>query len=166
LPEYDSDILTSERSLSDYFEETVKLYGGEAKKVSNWMMNDVLRLLNERGITADEMNLTPAYLADILKLVDQKSINTNTGKSLLVKVEETSKAPAEIVKAEGLVQVSDDSAIRALCETVLQENPAEVESYRAGKVTLLGWFVGQVMRKSGGKVNPNLARSIMEELLK
>ncbi len=166
LPEYDSDILTSERSLSDYFEETVRLYGGETKKVSNWIMNDVLRMLNECGKTADLLNLTPAYLADILKLVDQKSINTNTGKSLLVKVEETSKTPAEIVKAEGLVQVSDDSAIRALCETVLQENPAEVESYKAGKVTLLGWFVGQVMRKSGGKVNPNLARGIMEELLK
>jgi aspartyl-tRNA(Asn)/glutamyl-tRNA(Gln) amidotransferase subunit B len=165
LPEYDSDILTGERSLSDYFETTVELYGGETKKVSNWMMNDVLRMINERGITADQLNLSPAYLAEILKLVDSKSINANTGKALLVKVEESSKSPDEIVRAEGLTQVSDDSAIRALCEQVISENPAEVQSYKAGKVTLLGWFVGQVMRKSGGKVNPNLARSLMEELL-
>ncbi|MCE5208566.1 MAG: Asp-tRNA(Asn)/Glu-tRNA(Gln) amidotransferase subunit GatB [Chloroflexi bacterium] len=166
LPEYDSDILTSERSLSDYFEETVRLYAGDPKKVSNWLMNDVLRLLNEKNITADRLHLTPVYLADILKMVDQKSINTNTGKTLLVKVEESSRTPAEIVKAEGLVQLSDDHAIRLICEAMLSENPSEVESYRAGKTTLLGWFVGQVMRKSGGKVNPNLARGIIEELLK
>ena len=165
LPEYDSDILTSERGLSDYFEETVRLYGGDAKKVSNWLMNDVLRMLNEKGITADQLKLTPAYLAEIIKMVDQKSINPNTGKMLLVRVEESSRSPVEIVSAEGLAQVSDDSAVRAICQAIIDENPAEVESYRAGKVTLLGWFVGQAMRKSGGKANPNLTRKIMEELL-
>ncbi len=165
LPEYDADILTGERSLSEYFESAVKAYGGDPKKVSNWLMNDVLRMLNDKNITAEQLKLTPVYLADILKLVDARTINMNTGKALLAKVEESAQSPAEIVKAEGLAQVSDDSAIRTICQAVLDESPSELESYRGGKVSLMGWFVGQVMRRSGGKANPNLARSILEELL-
>jgi aspartyl-tRNA(Asn)/glutamyl-tRNA(Gln) amidotransferase subunit B len=166
LPEYDADILTSERKLSDYFEEAVKVYGGDPKQVSNWLMNDILRMLNDQGITADQLHLTPRYLAELLKLVDSGAINSSTGKSLLARVEETGKAPGEIVQAEGLARVSDDSSIRAVVAEVLAENPKEVESYKAGKVTLIGWFVGQVMKKMRGKADPNLARKILEELLK
>ncbi len=165
LPEYDADILTNERNLSDYFETAVKAYGGEVKRVSNYLMNDVLRMLNDAGMTADQLKLTPAYLAGILKLVDAGTINTSTGKSLLQKVESSGKAPEAIVEAEGLGLVSDDSAIRKVVEEVLAENPKEVESYKAGKVTLAGWFVGQVMRKMRGKADPALAKKILEELL-
>jgi len=104
LPEYDSDILTSERSLSDYFEETLYLYGGDPKKVSNWIMNEVLRMLNARNLTADQLKLTPQHLAEILKLVDGGTVNTSTGKSLIVKVQESGKSPQEIVQQEGLAQ--------------------------------------------------------------
>jgi aspartyl-tRNA(Asn)/glutamyl-tRNA(Gln) amidotransferase subunit B len=166
LPEYDADILTSERNLSDYYEVAVQAYGGDPKRVSNWMMNDVLRMINERGVRADKLNLTPAYLAQILRLVDSGTINTSTGKSLLEKVESTRQAPADIVQAEGLGKVSDDAAIRAVCSEVLAENPKETDSYKSGKVTLMGWFVGQVMRKMRGKADPSLARTILEELLK
>ncbi len=166
LPEYDADILTAERGLSDYFEETVRLYGGDAKKVSNWLMNDVLRMLNEKGLNAAELRLTPSHLAEILRLVDAGTININTGKSLLVKVQESGVSPAELVEREGLAKVSDDSAIRAVCAEVLAENPKEVSAYRGGKVTLMGWFVGQVMRKMRGKADASLARSIFEDLLK
>jgi aspartyl-tRNA(Asn)/glutamyl-tRNA(Gln) amidotransferase subunit B len=124
LPEYDADILTSERSLSDYFEATVKAYGGDVKRVSNWLMNDVMRMLNESGNTAGELALTPAYLAEIIKLVDANTVTTNTGKALLQKVNTTGKSPAEIVQAEGLVKVSDDSAIRTAVEQVLAEEDA------------------------------------------
>ena len=165
LPEYDADILTSERSLSDYYEAAVKVYGGDPKRVSNWLMNDVLRMLNERGVSADQLQLTPASLAEILKLIDAGTINNSTGKALLEKVETTGRSPAEIVAAEGLAKVSDDSAIRAVCLEILAENPKEVESYKAGKVTLIGWFVGQVMRKMRGKADASLARKIFEELL-
>ena len=165
LPEYDADILTSERNLSDYFETAVKAYGGDPKRVSNWLMNDVLRMFNESSQTADQLRLTPAYLAEIIKLVDAGTVNTSTGKSLLEKVEESGKAPADIVAAEGLGKVSDDSAIRAVCLEVMAESPKEVESYKAGKVTLIGWFVGQVMKKMRGKADPTLARTILEELL-
>ncbi len=166
LPEYDADILTSERRLSDYYEGAVKAYGGDPKRVSNWMMNDVLRMINERGTNAGELNLLPAYLAEIIRLVDANTINISTGKSLLVKVEETHRAPGKIVQDEGLARVSDDAAIRGVAGEVIVENPKEVASYRSGKVTLMGWFVGQVMRKMRGKADPNLARAILEELLK
>jgi aspartyl-tRNA(Asn)/glutamyl-tRNA(Gln) amidotransferase subunit B len=93
LPEYDADILTGERSLSDYFENAVQVYGGDPKRVSNWLMNDVLRMVNEKGMSAGELKLTAAYLADIITLVDSNTVNTSTGKSLLEKVEQSGKSP-------------------------------------------------------------------------
>ena len=128
-------------------------------------MNDVLRMINDQGITADELKLTPAYLAEIIKLVDANTINTSTGKALLAKVQESGRAPGEIVQAEGLAQVSDDWAIRAVVQAILEANPKEVQAYQGGKVTLMGWFVGQVMRQMRGKADPGLTRTVLEELL-
>lgn len=165
LPEYDADILTADRSLSDYFESTVKNYAGDPKRVSNWLMNDVMRMINERGVAAADLKLTPAYLSEIIKLVDANTINTSTGKALLEKVEKSGKAPGEIVAAEGLAQVSDLSAIQAVCQEVLDANPDQVAAYRSGKVSLIGWFTGQVMKISRGKADPKLAKEILEKLL-
>jgi aspartyl-tRNA(Asn)/glutamyl-tRNA(Gln) amidotransferase subunit B len=165
LPEYDADVLTGERSLSEYFENAVITYHGDPKRVSNWLMNDVLRLMNDLDLTASELLLSPSYLAEIIKMVDANTINTSTGKSLLEKVHCTGRSPIEIVQAEGLAQVSDKESIRTLCAAVLVENPEQVTSYKSGKVTLMGWFVGQVMKKSRGKADPQLVRDILEELL-
>ena len=165
LPEYDADILTGERGLSDYFEAAVKVYGDDPKRVSNWLMNDVLRMLNERGKNALELKLTPAYLAEIIKLVDANTVNTPTGKALLEKVEDSGKSPAEVVEAEGLAQVSDSGAIRDIAQAIIEANPEQVEKYKGGKDSLIGWFVGQVMRQSQGKADPNLAREVLQELL-
>jgi aspartyl-tRNA(Asn)/glutamyl-tRNA(Gln) amidotransferase subunit B len=166
LPEYDADILTNERKLSDYFEQAAKAYGGDSKRVSNWIMNDVLRMVNDSNLTADQLRLTPVFLANILKMVDSGLVNTSTGKSLLGKVQSGGKAPFEIVTEEGLGKVSDDNAIRAVCLELIAESPKETASYKLGKVTLIGWFVGQVMKKMRGKADPTLARNILEELLK
>lgn len=166
LPEYDADILTSERKLSDYFEAAVKAYGGDPKKVSNWLMNDVLRMINDQGLNPAEMKLTPQALAEIIKLVDGGTININTGKSVLEKVQASGKSPAQIVSDEGLAKVSDDAAVRAVCQEVLAESPNEVTAYKGGKVALIGWFVGSVMKKSRGIADAAIARTILEELLK
>ncbi|MFH1445805.1 MAG: Asp-tRNA(Asn)/Glu-tRNA(Gln) amidotransferase subunit GatB [Chloroflexota bacterium] len=166
LPLYDADILTGDRPLSDYYEAAVQSYPGDSKTVSNWIINDVLRILNDLGVTADYLNLSPQYLAAIIKLIDENKINTATGKGLLMKVQETKKAPAQIFEEEGLGLIGDDVAIRQACEEVIAENPAEVASFREGKDSLLGWFLGQVMRKTGGKVDPKLTRQILVELLK
>lgn len=165
LPEYDADLLTLERNLSDYFESAVKEYAGDPKKVSNYLMNDVMRMLNETGKTAEQLRLTPEYLAEILKMVDKGKINTSTGKSLLNKVEETGKSPSLIVESEGLGLVSDDSLIRTVAEKIIAINSKEVEAYRAGKETLIGWFTGQVMREMRGKADPKLTQEILKELL-
>ena len=165
LPEYDAELLTAERGLSDYFEAAVEAYAGDPKRVSNWMMNDVSRMINDLGIHADDLRLSPQHLAEIIKLVDANVINISTGKALLVKVHQTGRAPAEIISAEGLAQVSDDAAIRAVVQSILEANPKEVQSYKSGKVSLIGWFVGQVMRQMRGKADPNLTRSVLEEML-
>jgi aspartyl-tRNA(Asn)/glutamyl-tRNA(Gln) amidotransferase subunit B len=165
LPEYDADILTGERTLSEYFETAIQAYGGDPKRVSNWVMNDVLRLINDRDVSAEEIRITPDYLGEIIKLVDSGTINTSTGKSLVEKVEDTGQSPAEIVAAEGLGVVRDDDALREIISEVIESNPDQVSTYRGGKTTIIGWFVGQVMKKSRGKADPQLTRAILEELL-
>lgn len=165
LPEYDADLLTGERSLSDYFEQTVQAYQGDPKRVANWLLNDVMRILNERGKTAGALNLTPQYLAEIIRLVDEGTVNTPTGKALLEKTESTGRSPREIVASEGLAQVSDTAAIRQICEKILAENPEQVARYRSGKIGLIGWFMGQVMRATRGKADPKATRELLQALL-
>ncbi|MEA2008253.1 MAG: Asp-tRNA(Asn)/Glu-tRNA(Gln) amidotransferase subunit GatB [Chloroflexota bacterium] len=165
LPPYNAEILTSERALSDYFEATVKAYHGEAKQVSNWIMNDVLNILNERGLSATELQLTPERLAKTITLVDDKIINTSTGKDILRKVENSGKNPAQIVEEEGLSQMTDNTAIQAVCAKIIKENPAQVEQYQNGKKMVLGWLIGQVMGKTRGKANPQAVRTMLQELL-
>jgi len=97
--------------------------------------------------------------------VDVGTVNTSTGKSLLDKVEDTGISPAQIVEEEGLAKVSDEGAIRAVCAEVIDENPDQVATYKDGKTSIVGWFVGQVMKKSRGKADPQLARTTLEELL-
>ena len=165
LPEYDANILTDERSLSDYFETAVSAYGADSKRVSNWLMNDVLRMINERETKAGDLQLTPEYLAEIIKMVDNGTVNTSTGKSLLDKVEDVGRSPIQIVKDESLAKVSDEGAIRAICAEVVKENPYQVATYQGGKTSIIGWFVGQVMKKSRGKADPQVVKAMLEELL-
>ena len=159
LSAYDADILTSERSLSDYFEEAVHLSSAAPKTVSNWMMNDL-------GKSAAELRLRPAELAEIIDMVESGKISPATGKALLKKVEESGRKPGEIVAAEGLGLIGDEDALRSQIAAVLSESPNEVASFRAGKESLLGWFVGQVMRRTGGKADPKRTRELLLEMLR
>jgi aspartyl-tRNA(Asn)/glutamyl-tRNA(Gln) amidotransferase subunit B len=165
LPEYDADILTMDRPLSEYFEAAVKAYAADPKAVSNWMMNEVLRMLNDLGCQADALRLEPEHLAAVIRLVDAGTINTATGKSLLGKVQESGKPPAQIVEEEGLGQVSDDAALQKIIDQILADHPEEVSSFRGGKEGLLGWFMGQVMRQTRGKADPQLTRTLLLKAL-
>jgi aspartyl-tRNA(Asn)/glutamyl-tRNA(Gln) amidotransferase subunit B len=166
LPAYDATILTEDRSLADYYESALRLRGpnGDAKTVANWVQNEVLRLLKENNLTTASLRLTPAHLAELIGLVEDKTITRQTAVSLIPRVIETGQPPGDIVHAEGLGQISGEAAIRALAEAVVAENPGQVEAYRR-KPTLLKWFVGQVMRKSQGKADAQLAEQILTELL-
>lgn len=171
LSDYDAGVLTEERGLSDYYETTVE-HGAAlnppvaAKTVANWLMNDILRLRNDRGLTARALaeGLTPAHLAELIGLVEAKTINRATGAGLLPKILETGRGPQALVEAEGLAQISGDDAVRALAAQVIAENADQVEAYRK-KPSLLKWFVGQVMKKSQGKANAQVAERILSELL-
>jgi aspartyl-tRNA(Asn)/glutamyl-tRNA(Gln) amidotransferase subunit B len=165
IPIYDAEILTEERSLADFFEKAVEKYGGEPKMVSNWLMNDVLRIIRSKGVKAGSLQLQPRHLAEIIRMVDEKKITTNTAKSLLDQVEETGNAPIEIVERENLAQVSDEDALRQVITEVIAENPDQVKTYRSGKETVIGWFVGQVMRATQGKANPQLVQELLGEIL-
>jgi aspartyl-tRNA(Asn)/glutamyl-tRNA(Gln) amidotransferase subunit B len=166
LPAYDAAILTDERSLSDYFEETVRQRGAgaEPKSIANWVQNEVLRVLKERGGRASELALTPAHLAELSRLVDDQTITRQTAVALIPKIMATGQAPRELVAAEGLAQISGDDALRELARQVMAENPNEVEAYKT-KPSLLKWFVGQVMKKSRGKANAQAVEKILVERL-
>jgi len=166
LPAYDAALLTEERSLSDYFEQTLKLRaaGGEPKTVANWVQNEILRLLNDRGLTAAELPLTPTHLAELIRLVEDKTITRQTGVSLIPKIMATGRSPRALVEADGLAQISGGDALRAIAQQVVAENPDQVTAYRA-KPTLLKWFVGQVMKKSQGQANAQAAEKVLSELL-
>ena len=164
LPAYDANLLTDERSLADYFEATVRLCGGEPKAVANWVQNVILRLLKEQNVLAGQLALGPAHLAELIRLVEDQAITRQTAVALIPKVMETGRAPRAIVEAEGLAQISGDDALRALANQVIAENPGEVANYKK-KPTLVKWFVGQVMKKSRGKANAQVAEAILTALL-
>ncbi len=165
LSEKEALILTEEKSLADFFEETVKLFKNP-KKVSNFVLTEVLRLLNQEKIEdIRKTNLKPEHLAELLDLVEKGTISISIAKKVFPEVYKTGKSPAKIVEEEGLVQESSEEKLRAICEEVLKENPKEVERYKAGKKGLLGFFVGQVMKKTRGKANPKVVNEILTKLL-
>ena len=165
LPAYDARILTQERDLADYFEETCSLYGGDPKQVSNWIMNEILRLMRETGTEAGELKVRPADLAAVIRMVDNGKINISTGKTLPGLVQDRGSDPETIVREQGLGLVRDDQALSAVCEKIIADHPDEVKSYRAGKETLMGWFIGQGMRAMRGKADPKLLEKTLREIL-
>ncbi len=166
LRPYDADILTSERGISNYFERTVQAFDGDPKNVSTWLVNDILGILNERDINIDAFAITPQNLAEILALVDDGTITTSTGKDLLHKLETAGRSIREIVEQEGLAQVTDSDAIYTICQDVMDDNPRQVQEYREGNQAVLGWFMGQVMSRTGGKADPQAVQQALKALLK
>jgi len=165
LPKYDASILTESRELADYFEEAVKYYKGDPKKVSNWIMSEVLRYLNETNKEITDFTVKPYQIAELLRLMDENKINIKIAKTIFPEMIQTGKDASKIVEERGLIQVSDEGQIEEICKLVLQENPAEVEKYKSGKTNVIGFLVGQVMKKSQGKADPKLVNQILSKLL-
>ncbi len=164
LPGYDAQVLTAEKEVADYFEAALAVYN-EPKKVSNWVMGEVMRELNDRGATLAECKLCPGDLARLVKLVDDGVVSGTIAKGVFKELFETGGDPEAHVKAKGLAQISDTSAIEGLVDEVLAENPSEVERYKGGDKKLTGFFVGQVMKKSKGKANPGLVNQLLAKKL-
>ena len=164
LPEYDAGVLVADKSVADYFEEIIKS-GVDAKAASNWVMTEVLRRLSETEEGICDLLVTPMAMADLINLVLAKKINIPTAKELLQEMFERGGDPAALVREKGLTQVSDSSAIGELVDRAMAENPQSVEDYRNGKTAAVKFLVGQVMRLSKGKADPQTVNAILEERL-
>jgi aspartyl-tRNA(Asn)/glutamyl-tRNA(Gln) amidotransferase subunit B len=164
LPSYDAGILTSDRELATYFEDCLQDFD-RPKLVSNWIMGSLLGMLHAEGKSIDRAPISPADLAQLLKLVDDETISGKIAKTVFEEMARSGKSAQQIVAEKGLVQISDSSAIESIVSSVLDANPAEVQAFRNGKAKLLGFFVGQVMRATRGKANPKLVNDILKRKL-
>ena len=167
LPEYDADVLTQTRELAAFYEETAKLID-DYEMVSNWIMGDVLRRLKDEELEVEEIAkipLSPQNLADLLGLIKSNEISNNIGKKVLRKVFETGKDPKTIVKEDGLSQISDEGELLEMIDKILSENEQSILDYKAGKDRALGFLVGQVMKMSKGKANPQMVNEKIKEKL-
>ena len=164
LPELDADLLTSEKAVAEWFEEAVEA-GGQPKAVSNWMMGELMRLLNEENSSIENCLLKPEQLAAMLVLIDKGTISGKIAKTVFTEMYKTGKDAEVIVKEKGLVQISDESAIEKAVDELIAKHPSEVERFRAGEEKLLGFFVGQVMKAMKGKANPQMLNDLLKKKL-
>jgi len=164
LPSYDAQVLTSSKSLAAYFEAALEGFA-QPKTLSNWIMSELLRELNRAGREIEDCPVSPGNLAELLNLLDSAVISGKIAKGVFEQMFAGGKSARQIVEEEGLVQVRDESAIEAAIDQAFSENPKEAEQFRAGKDRLLGFFVGQVMRKTKGKANPQLVNEILRKKL-
>jgi aspartyl-tRNA(Asn)/glutamyl-tRNA(Gln) amidotransferase subunit B len=164
IPEYDAGVLTDYAALADYF-EAVAAAAGNAKVSSNWVMGEFLRTIKERGQEVGTQPLQPERLAGLIMLIDKGTISSSIAKDVFGKMYDSGRSADEIVKAEGLAQIGDESALLDIIRGVMTANADAVAQYRAGKTQTFGFLVGQVMKGSKGKANPKLASDLLKNEL-
>jgi len=164
LREYDATVLTHSKTVADFFEDTVALVK-DSRMVSNWIQTEILRICKEKSCNVSDLRVNPQSLADLLALVKGSTINASTAKEVLNSMVATGDSPRAIVDEKGLAQVSSDNQIAPMIESLLQENPKEVEAYRNGKTKLISFFVGEVMKATKGKANPAVVNRILKQKL-
>lgn len=164
LPAYDASILTQTKHMADMFEQTADLCGNP-KKTANWLMGEGLRLLKEKGMEAEDMDFTPKHLADLIQAVEGGKINQANAKKVFAKILEDDVEPLAYMEKEGLLMVSDSGAIEGAVDQVLAENPKTVEEFHSGKEKVLGFLVGQVMKKMRGKADPGMVNELLRKKL-
>jgi aspartyl-tRNA(Asn)/glutamyl-tRNA(Gln) amidotransferase subunit B len=162
----DASQLTAERSLADYYESAVEASGGNARATANWLRSELLRELENAGLTAGKSPIPAAELGELIRVIDEGKISGKQAKDVLVEMFATGKPAATVIEERGLVQVSDTGEIDRVIDEVIAASPNQLEQYRSGKETLFGFFVGQVMKASKGKANPKIVNERLREKLK
>lgn len=165
LPEFDAGLLSQSLDKAEFFEECIKAGGVKPKTIAHWITGDITRILNEQGIELKDSKISPDKLVTLLSLIDKGTISNTAGKTVLEEMFATGKDPDEIVKEKGLAQVSDTAALEALVKEVLAQNEKSVADYKKGKTNALGYLVGQCMRASKGKGNPQILRDLLQKEL-
>lgn len=164
IPEYDANVLTAEKPLANYFEECVRHHRAP-KKLGNWIMAELLRELKARDQEITAIQLQPKQLAKMVAMIDAGTISGAIGKTIFMEMLDSGKDPEKIVAEKGLVQISDTAALSACIDKILAKETENVKRYRSGKVNVFGFFVGAVMKETGGKANPNLVNDILRKKL-
>ncbi|NLO97282.1 MAG: Asp-tRNA(Asn)/Glu-tRNA(Gln) amidotransferase GatCAB subunit B, partial [Peptococcaceae bacterium] len=165
LPAYDAGVITSSLALAEFFDAVYEKYP-DAKTVSNWIMGELLRLLNARNVELSEAKITPAGLAKLLELIKQGTISNNMGKKVFELMFEEGKDPEQIVKEKGMVQISDEGQLTQILTEVIAQNPKSVADFQSGKEQAIGFLVGQVMKATKGQANPGVVNKMLRKMLK
>ncbi len=164
LPDYDIEILTSEKDYADYFEMTSK-YTDDYKSISNWFMTDILKILNEKKISIKEFPVTPEKLAELINLINNKTISSKIAKEVFADMLINNESPSDIIKRKNLVQISNEDEIMNVIEKVIDSNQKQVQEYLNGKEKVFAHFVGQVMKETRGKANPEIVNKLLKQKL-
>lgn len=164
LSEFDAGIISSQKAMADFFEAVIR-EGAQPKPAANWLMGDIAKLLNDKGIEADQISFTPTQLAKMIALIDKGTISNNAGKRVIAAMFENPKDPEQIVADLGLAQVSDEGALAQMVQEILVANPQSVADYKSGKAAAVGFLVGQAMKASKGKGNPQIINKLLKEAL-
>lgn len=164
IPEYDLELLTASRHMADIFEETVTL-GAPAKEASNWLLGETMRMLKERELDPEEIRFSPAHLAKLISLVEDRTVNRTAAKEIFEEMFDRDVEPESHAREKGLLTVHDEAGLRTIIEKLFGENLKSVEDYRAGKERALGFLIGQTMKASRGKADPVRVKEIWLELL-
>ncbi len=164
IPHYDAGVLTASRTLADYYEEVAR-FCGKPKVASNWVMGDFLAYLNEAKLDIEESPVNPAALAELIGIIEDGTISGKIAKEVFEGMWQSGKRPKDIVQEKGLIQISDTGELEKIVEGVLEANPKQLEQYRSGKDQLYGYFVGQTMKATGGKANPQIVNELLKKKL-
>ncbi len=165
LSAYDARVLTDDRAVAEYFEAAVAA-NANPKQAANWVMGDIAAYLNANKLGITDIAITPEALAEMIKLIEDKTISSKIAKDILPDILSKGGSPKELVESKGLIQISDQSALEAIIDEVIAAHPKELEQYRQGKTKLQGFFVGQVMKKTSGRADPKLTNQLLGKKLK
>lgn len=164
LTQQECELLTSEKDISMFYEEVAQK-SQNPKSSANWVMGDILRVMNEKKFEISSLPFTSAQLAELIRLIDKKTISGKMAKDVFDSMVATGKSPSDLVKELGMSQITDESAILTIVQEVLNANPDNVSEYKSGKTKVFGFFVGQVMKKSKGQANPELVNQLLKKEL-
>lgn len=164
LSEYDAGVIVEQMGLALFFDKVLEL-GATPKIAVNFIMGEIAAYLKEEHIEISDTKLTPENLAELISLIEKKTISNNIGKQIIIDMMKDGTKASEIVEKRGLSQISDEGAIKEICQKVVDSNPDNVEKYKSGKTQLLGFFVGQVMKETKGRANPKVVNDLMKEIL-
>ena len=165
LSSYDADVLTASRELSDYFETVVKAANGEAKLSANWVIGELTGALNKAGLDITESPLTAQMLGGMITRIQDNTISGKIAKEVFEAMWQGEGDADAVIEVRGLKQITDSSAIEPIIDEIIANNPGQVEQYRSGKDKLFGFFVGQVMKVTQGKANPQQVNDLLKQKL-